>query len=413
MVSAIGCRSYLSWLMCLVPSRPHPDASNVIVTGSFDSVRGFVCSPVSPVQAHLHAQWSGSIHLSRTGSGFEGRANVPWGEKVPYKYIVDGRWTTTDDQPTEYDSIGNLNNVYRSPARPAVVPDTSSSIAGTVAGAIQTAKEAAMDMVEAIAPGTTGQAPSPPAEVESEAGAAVDPQPKYPPPREGPPAPAPTEPETVGKITSEVVLPSEAESAPVLPIVPIHMVPLEPPANGTPAKTDVSASKPLDATIIEGTKAADAAPIAVGTPEVQPSTHTPAGANGVDTTAINSPAKEEAAPVTPLINGGSQPTTPALNGTGSAPTTPAMNGNALSATTSTASSPSTPAKERRMRFPSLSSHSHRSSSASLSEFGESQSSTSNGKPDTHASRLGSSRKQRNSIFGRLKEMFHHEGSPGK
>ncbi|KAI0959383.1 hypothetical protein AcW1_004222 [Taiwanofungus camphoratus] len=365
---------------------PHPDASNVIVTGSFDS-------------------WSGSIHLSRTGSGFEGRANVPWGEKVPYKYIVDGRWTTTDDQPTEYDSIGNLNNVYRSPARPAVVPETSISIAGTVAGAIQTAKEAAMDMVEAIAPGTTCQAPSPPAEAESEAGTAVDPQPKYPPPREGPPAPAPTEPETVGKITSEVVLPSEAESAPVLPIVPIHMVPLEPPANGTPA----------DATIVEDAKAADAAPTAASTPEAQPSTHTPAGANGVDTTAINSPAKEasEAAPVTPLINGGSQPTTPALNGTGSAPTTPAMNGNALSATTSTASSPSTPAKERRMRFPSLSSHSHRSSSASLSEFGESQSSTSNGKPDTHASRLGSSRKQRNSIFGRLKEMFHHEGSPGK
>ncbi|KAI9001145.1 immunoglobulin E-set, partial [Trametes punicea] len=79
---------------------PHPGASDVIVTGSFDS-------------------WSCSHHLTRTPSGhFEGTIKVPWGETVQYKYIVDGRWTTTDDQPTELDPIGNLNNVLRAPARP-------------------------------------------------------------------------------------------------------------------------------------------------------------------------------------------------------------------------------------------------------------------------------------------------------
>ena len=47
---------------------------------------------------------------------------VPWGDKIAYKYIVDGRWTTTDDQPTELDPMGNLNNVLRAPARPSPTP---------------------------------------------------------------------------------------------------------------------------------------------------------------------------------------------------------------------------------------------------------------------------------------------------
>ncbi|EJF63021.1 hypothetical protein DICSQDRAFT_39401, partial [Dichomitus squalens LYAD-421 SS1] len=79
---------------------PYHDASDVIVTGSFDN-------------------WSSTRHLTRTNSGsFEGTVQIPWGEKVQYKYIVDGRWTTTDDRPTELDSVGNLNNVFRAPVRP-------------------------------------------------------------------------------------------------------------------------------------------------------------------------------------------------------------------------------------------------------------------------------------------------------
>ncbi|KAH7931364.1 hypothetical protein BV22DRAFT_998932, partial [Leucogyrophana mollusca] len=79
--------------------RPHTDATDVIVTGSFD-------------------QWSSSIHLVKGPSGFEAKVRVPWGERVPYKFIVDGRWVTRDDQPTEPDQPGNINNIYVSPSKP-------------------------------------------------------------------------------------------------------------------------------------------------------------------------------------------------------------------------------------------------------------------------------------------------------
>ncbi|KAH8106077.1 hypothetical protein BXZ70DRAFT_414420 [Cristinia sonorae] len=158
---------------------PHTEPSEVIVTGSFDS-------------------WSRTIHLSRTPTGFAGVVKIPWGQKVTYKYIVDGRWTTTDTQPTELDPIGNINNTYNAPARPiqpkadappavlaapavtaasaepaAIVPTPVEPVpiepapvepvpvqldietVGKANGVIASAKEAATAMVEAIAPGTT------------------------------------------------------------------------------------------------------------------------------------------------------------------------------------------------------------------------------------------------------------------
>ncbi|EPQ59650.1 hypothetical protein GLOTRDRAFT_15331, partial [Gloeophyllum trabeum ATCC 11539] len=78
---------------------PHSDASDVICTGTFD-------------------QWSCSTHLNKTPSGFEAKVHVPWSQKIMYKFVVDGRWTTADGQPSEYDSAGNLNNVYQSPPKP-------------------------------------------------------------------------------------------------------------------------------------------------------------------------------------------------------------------------------------------------------------------------------------------------------
>ncbi|OCH95856.1 hypothetical protein OBBRIDRAFT_719624, partial [Obba rivulosa] len=83
----------------IITCRPHPEASEVIVTGEFDG-------------------WAGLTHLPRKGSVFEGTVKVPWGQKIQYKYIVDGNWTTTDDQPTEYDHRGILNNIYTSPESP-------------------------------------------------------------------------------------------------------------------------------------------------------------------------------------------------------------------------------------------------------------------------------------------------------
>ena len=55
--------------------------------------------------------------------GFEGRAKVPWGEKITYKFVVDGQWVTDNAQPTEWDNAGNLNNVYTAPAKPEPQPE--------------------------------------------------------------------------------------------------------------------------------------------------------------------------------------------------------------------------------------------------------------------------------------------------
>ncbi|KAJ3029047.1 UNVERIFIED_CONTAM: hypothetical protein HDU68_000260 [Siphonaria sp. JEL0065] len=34
------------------------------------------------------------------------------GEKIMYKFIVDGEWKTASEEPTEFDPSGNVNNVY-------------------------------------------------------------------------------------------------------------------------------------------------------------------------------------------------------------------------------------------------------------------------------------------------------------
>ncbi|KZT13150.1 carbohydrate-binding module family 48 protein, partial [Laetiporus sulphureus 93-53] len=78
---------------------PHTDAQSVVLTGSFDA-------------------WTASCHLTKTTTGFSGTAHVPWGEKTIYKFIVDGTWTIANDQPTETDASGNVNNVYVAPPHP-------------------------------------------------------------------------------------------------------------------------------------------------------------------------------------------------------------------------------------------------------------------------------------------------------
>jgi hypothetical protein len=43
---------------------------------------------------------------------------IAWGEKIAYKFIVDGKWMVLKDKPTERDNVGNLNNVYTAPPKP-------------------------------------------------------------------------------------------------------------------------------------------------------------------------------------------------------------------------------------------------------------------------------------------------------
>ncbi|KAI0356718.1 hypothetical protein OH77DRAFT_1423689 [Trametes cingulata] len=444
---------------------PHPGASDVIVTGSFDG-------------------WSCSHHLNRTPSGyFQGTLQVPWGDTVQYKYIVDGRWTTTDDQPTELDNIGNLNNVLRAPARPptpkpkaapapaAIQEETKQAeetTLGKVNGFVETARQAVVGMVEAIAPGTTETPAETPVVEKSEPA----PEPEKPAAaEESAPAPEPTEPEPAAtEITTEAVLPSSP--APVAPEVPVHVLPLstEPPLESrsipsadvseskplettivegsTTAETavepaaapavvpvtgeltttaaepvaDVAASKPLETTIVEGSTTAEtavAAPAApAAEPESKPSTHTPAEANGAseEKPATNgvAPAEDKA----PIVNGTNGTSAPTAATNGSAPATPASPSKTASPPASNGTSPaSTPAKEKRMRFPSLSSRSlhsrSRSSVDSAGELGEAAGANGNGhgkeKSGSVASRLGGTERQkrRTSLFGKIKDVFHH------
>ena len=50
---------------------------------------------------------------------------------MPYKFLVDGQWTVSADEPTERDGNGNMNNIYQSPPKPLTqeVRETASDLA--------------------------------------------------------------------------------------------------------------------------------------------------------------------------------------------------------------------------------------------------------------------------------------------
>ena len=47
---------------------------------------------------------------------------IPWKQKIKYKFIVDGKWQVHEDQPTEVDPGGFVNNIYTAPAKPDISP---------------------------------------------------------------------------------------------------------------------------------------------------------------------------------------------------------------------------------------------------------------------------------------------------
>ncbi|KAG8948826.1 hypothetical protein FRC04_009291 [Tulasnella sp. 424] len=74
-------------------------ANEVVLTGSFDN-------------------WSKSVHMEKTPAGFSGKVKLPYGQKVDYKYVVDGQWQVNPDFPTTYDWQGNINNYIVTPNEP-------------------------------------------------------------------------------------------------------------------------------------------------------------------------------------------------------------------------------------------------------------------------------------------------------
>ena len=119
-------------LILSLPIRPHTEPSSVIVTGTFDKVRYPSGMYLFHPSSHVHNKWSSSIHLVKVQTGFEGVTQIPWEQKIKYKFIVDGIWLVLDDQPTEVDYGGFVNNIYTAPSKPVILPSletTSLSLA--------------------------------------------------------------------------------------------------------------------------------------------------------------------------------------------------------------------------------------------------------------------------------------------
>ncbi|KAH8423906.1 carbohydrate-binding module family 48 protein [Aspergillus melleus] len=71
---------------------PH-DANEVYVTGTFDD-------------------WGKTVQLEKKGDFFEKEVHLsPTDEKLHYKFVVDGTWTTDTTAPEEDDGSNNINNV--------------------------------------------------------------------------------------------------------------------------------------------------------------------------------------------------------------------------------------------------------------------------------------------------------------
>lgn len=99
-------------------NRPHPNANDVHVTGTFDA-------------------WSKSEQLNKVGDIWEKEVTLTEvDKKILYKFVVDDVWTIDTTAPQEDDGSGNLNNVLHPDQikpKAAVVPEavTTSSAAPT------------------------------------------------------------------------------------------------------------------------------------------------------------------------------------------------------------------------------------------------------------------------------------------
>lgn len=363
-----------------------------------------------------------------------------------------------------------MNNVYSAPARPptpeplAPEPEPVSAEpqpAGYVNGVLSTVKDAAVAMVEAIAPGTTETPQPTPAiatdESKDVALAAVD---EKEPTAEvvesatseaaedvPAPAPAPEEPTPHEELTAEAVLPQPAEQTEAAPAVPVPVLPLaaedkseqlettivEGSATGQPeAAVEPSTHTPVDVPTANGhaekveTTIVEGATTNGPTSAVEPSTHTPAPpteetvtSNGTNGTLVEPSTHTPAAPAEktePATTNGTTngieakpetiPLPPPTPAEVPLPATPSINGNGKASPpqpSSVASSPqASPRKEHKRAFPTFGKHRRTSSSiASVNTQGT----------DEHGSIKGGSpasthrKKRTSSIFGKIREIF--------
>ncbi|KAH1295093.1 hypothetical protein KXV70_002921 [Aspergillus fumigatus] len=128
---------------------PHP-ANEVFVTGSFDD-------------------WGKTVKLDRSGDVFTKEVQLPSADdKVHYKFVVDGIWTTDSSAAEEDDGNGNINNVLypRQLKQASNPPQTNGTTMATVTPEVteaaiaagihkDTEKRANEAIISSAAPGST------------------------------------------------------------------------------------------------------------------------------------------------------------------------------------------------------------------------------------------------------------------
>jgi len=119
---------------------PSTDPAEVVLTGTFDD-------------------WTKSVPLTKTETGFTGTIQIPWGSEVQYKFVVDGNWVACQEQPVTLDG-SNDNNVYTAPPKPAHAPEPETLVAAAAPGPTSVPETTAtVPEAAAIVPETSTIAP--------------------------------------------------------------------------------------------------------------------------------------------------------------------------------------------------------------------------------------------------------------
>ncbi|KAJ5793883.1 hypothetical protein N7457_000482 [Penicillium paradoxum] len=98
------------------------DANEVFVTGTFDD-------------------WGKTVKLDRVGDVFLKKVDISPAQKVQYKFVVDGIWTTDTNVREEDDGHNNLNNVL---LPEEIETDSSTNVAPTMSGVTPDSTTAAL-----------------------------------------------------------------------------------------------------------------------------------------------------------------------------------------------------------------------------------------------------------------------------
>ncbi|GAA5933953.1 hypothetical protein JCM1841_002543 [Sporobolomyces salmonicolor] len=85
------------------------EGTTIVATGDFDQ------ASLAPSLAETRSL----PPLGKQPDGtFSGQIALPYGQKIAYKYVVDGDWKHNESEPSETDASGNVNNVFTVPEKP-------------------------------------------------------------------------------------------------------------------------------------------------------------------------------------------------------------------------------------------------------------------------------------------------------